>query len=79
MEIHVEVDDEVAKNLQVALGTKKPTEIAGTALTLLNWAVDEVTRGRAIFSGDHDGKDLHKLAMPALERVKYFCEETLTT
>ena len=70
MGIRVEVDDEFARNLQFALGTKKGTEIARAALTLLNWAVDEVSQGRAIFSADRDGKDLHKLAMPALENVK---------
>ena len=72
MEIRVTVDDEFAKNLQFKLGTKKSTEIARAALTLLNWAVDEVSQGRAIFSGDRDGKDLHKLAMPILESIKIY-------
>jgi len=72
MEIRVEVDDEFAKSLQHILGTKKATEIARAALTLLNWAADEVSRGRVIFSGDHDAKDLHKLAMPILDNVKIY-------
>jgi hypothetical protein len=72
MEIRVEVDDEFAKNLQSMLGTKKSTEIARAALTLLNWAVDEVSRGRVILSGDRDGNDLHKLAMPILDSVKIY-------
>lgn len=72
MEIRVEVDDEFAKDLQFKLGTKKSTEIARAALTLLNWAVDEVSQGRVIFSGDRDGKDLHRLAMPILENVKIY-------
>jgi len=72
MEIRVEVDDEFARNLQFALGTKKATEIARTALTLLNWAVDEVSQGRVIFSGDRDGTNLHKLAMPVLANVKIY-------
>jgi len=72
MEIRVTVDDEFANNLQFKLGTKKSTEIARAALTLLNWAVDEVSQGRAIFSGNRDGKDLHKLAMPILESVRIY-------
>jgi hypothetical protein len=72
MEIRVTVDDEFAKNLQFKLGTKKSTEIARAALTLLNWAVDEVSQGRAIFSGDGGGKDLRKLAMPILDSVRTY-------
>lgn len=72
MEIRVTVDDEFAKDLQYKLGTKKSTEIARAALTVLNWAVDEVSKGRAIFSGDRDGKGLHKLAMPILDSVKIY-------
>jgi hypothetical protein len=70
MEIRVEVDDEFAKNLQDKLGTKKATDIARAALTLLNWAVDEVSQGRVILSRDRDGNDLHRLAMPILDTVK---------
>ena len=72
MEIRVTVDDEFAKDLQYKLGTQKSTEIARAALTLLNWAVDEVSKGRAIFSGNSDAKELHKLAMPILDSVKIY-------
>jgi hypothetical protein len=69
MEIRVTVDDEFAKRLQENLGTKNSTDIARAALTLLNWAVNEVSQGRVIFSGDRDGNDLHKLAMPVLAKI----------
>jgi len=72
MEIRVTVDDEFAKRLQEKLGTKKSTDIARAALTLLNWAVDEVSQGRVIFSRGRDGSDHHKLAMPILESVRIY-------
>lgn len=66
MEIRVSVDDEFAKRLQDELGTKKATEIAKSALTLLNWAVGEVSKGRVILSTDAQGDNVHKLVMPGL-------------
>lgn len=48
----------------------KATDVAKDALTLLNWAVSEVKEGRVILSADKNLKDIHRLAMPALDRVK---------
>lgn len=66
MELRVNVDEQFLKNLQRTLDAKTP-DIAKSALTLLGWAVDEVSKGRVILSADAKGQDVHRLAMPALE------------
>jgi hypothetical protein len=69
MEIRVNVDDKFLQSLQTQLGAKGP-ELAKSALTLLNWAAGEVTKGRVILSTDEEGENVHRLVMPALESVR---------
>jgi hypothetical protein len=69
MEIRLNVDDEYIKDLQKKLGEKGP-DLTRSALTLLNWAVGEVTKNRVILSTDDQGKDVHRLVMPSLETVR---------
>lgn len=66
MELRVNIDDSFVQNLQDSLKAKTP-EVAKSALTLLNWAVEEVKKGRVILSTDENGGDVHKLAMPTLD------------
>jgi hypothetical protein len=70
MEIRVRVDDQFSKQLQDTLGTKKTTEIAKAALTLLNWAATQKSKGRLILSGDENGENLHELALPILDGIQ---------
>jgi hypothetical protein len=69
MELRVNVDDDFVKKLQENLKAKTP-DIAKSALTLLNWAVEEVSKGRVILSTDEKGEQVHRLAMPALDAAK---------
>ncbi len=55
--------------LQSSLGDVRATDITRAALTLLNWAVEEVGEGRLILSANKDGDDVHKLVMPELQRA----------
>jgi hypothetical protein len=68
-EIRFTVDSEVLEKLQASLGASRATDITRAALTLLNWAVDEVGEGRLILSANKDGDDIHKLVMPELQRA----------
>ncbi len=70
MEIRLYIDDEFMDSLKLRLNEAKATDVAKDALTLLNWAVSEVKEGRVILSADKNLKDIHRLAMPALDRVK---------
>jgi hypothetical protein len=70
VEIRFIVDDSFLKSLQEKLGMQNSTEVVKSALTLLNWAVDEVSKGRVILSSNEVGGDVHRLFMPALEAVK---------
>jgi hypothetical protein len=65
-EVRFTVDEEFMKQLQDKLGQTKTTEIAKTALTILNWAAEEAKQGRVILSSKPDGSDIHRLAVPGL-------------
>lgn len=71
MELRFNIDDKFINNMQQQLiGSSKPTEITREALTILNWAINEAANGRVIVSTTQDGKDIHRLVMPSLSRVR---------
>lgn len=65
-ELRFTVDADFLKKLQNQLGVDKGTDIARSALTLLDWAATEASSGRVILSSTGDGKDVHRLVMPEL-------------
>ncbi|SFD94384.1 hypothetical protein [Nitrosomonas sp. Nm166] len=69
MEIRINVDDNFMESLKDRLNEKRATDVTKDALTLLNWAVSEIENGRVILSAQRDGTDMHRLAMPALNKV----------
>jgi hypothetical protein len=69
-EVRFTVDAKFLKQLQDKLGVDKTTDIARSALTLLNWAAGEVEGGRQILSSSKDGEDVHRLVMPELTNLK---------
>jgi len=66
----VSIDDDFMKQLQSTLNTDNASKVTEDALTLLNWAANEVKSGRTILSADSEGKDVQKLAMPALIKIQ---------
>ena len=66
----ISIDDSYLSQLFSKLGTDSATGVTADALTLLNWAAEEVRNGRTILSADASGGDIHKLAMPALLKVQ---------
>lgn len=71
VELRMKIDDGFIGNLQTKLKTTVATDIVREALTIFNWAVQERERGRVILSADPDGKNVVRLAMPVLERIKH--------
>ncbi|WP_157598220.1 MULTISPECIES: hypothetical protein [unclassified Rhizobacter] len=65
-EIRVQIPDNVLEPLKERLGLKKNTDVIEEALTVLNWAAEEVGKGRQIYSANTDGRDVTRLATPAL-------------
>jgi hypothetical protein len=65
-EMRFNVDPDFLRELQRKLGLSKTTDVARTALTVLNWAADEVSQGRVILSTKADGTDVHRLVVPGL-------------
>ena len=71
MEVRFNVtDDDFMNRLQGALRVRTAPEVVKQSLTLLNWVVDEVSRGRIILSSDENGKTVHRLVMPGLANIK---------
>ncbi len=63
MEVRFKTDDEFINKLAQTLGLKSANEVTREALTLLNWAANEVKNNRVILSADPEGKDVHRLVM----------------
>jgi len=57
------------RELQEQLNEGKASEVTRSALTLLKWAAEEAKQGRVILSAQPDGKNVQRLAMPALAKV----------
>jgi hypothetical protein len=65
----VSINDDFLKQLQDTLKTDNAAKVTEEALTLLKWAANEIKQGRTILSSDPQGKDVHKLALPALSKI----------
>ena len=70
MELRLKVDSGYMNNLLQILKEDKGTDVAREAFTLLNWAANEVKKGRVIVSSNNDGTSVHRLAMPSLEKIR---------
>lgn len=70
MELRFKIDESYLNDLLKTLKEDKGTAVAKEAFTLLNWAAKEVKSGRVILSSNADGTDVHRLAMPSLDKAK---------
>jgi hypothetical protein len=70
MEIRFTVNAQFIEKLQKDLNEPTATEIARSALSLLNWAVKESKEGRVIVSADGNGEQKHRLALPILDQIQ---------
>ncbi|MEE9581195.1 MAG: hypothetical protein V3V74_07765 [Nitrosomonadaceae bacterium] len=68
-EIRIQVDKAFLKKIDKQLGGSSKADIGRSALTLLNWALDEATKGRKILSVSGEGTDMRELVMPELQRA----------
>lgn len=70
MEIRFSVDDNYVKELQSKVAGSKPTQIASEALSLFNWAVEEVKKGKKIVSLDEEHESYKEITTPVLDKAK---------
>lgn len=70
-EIRLSIDAEFLQELQSKLGVDRATDVARSALTLLDWAATEASEGRVILSSTDNGTNVHRLVMPELMRSRY--------
>ena len=67
-ELRFTVNTDFLKKLQERLQVERGTDIARSALTLLDWASEETSSGRVILSSTSEGTEVHRLVMPELKR-----------
>jgi hypothetical protein len=65
---------EALKALQVRLGARDMKDLVNQALTLLEWAADEVSNGNEIAAVHRDDKTYRVLVMPLLKKVARDCQ-----
>lgn len=71
VEVRLDIDDAFLKELQEKLGASvKASDLTREALTMLNWAIEEVAAGRVILSTSASGDDVHRLVMPTLTQAE---------
>jgi len=63
MEVRFKIDDKFVNKLAHILGLRNAGDVTREALTLLNWAADELKNNRIILSATPDYKDFHRLIM----------------
>lgn len=69
-EVRFTTDDRFIRQLQKKFSSEpRATDIAREALTVLNWAADEIAQGRIILSTNAKGGDVHRLVTPLLSQV----------
>ena len=66
-ELRFTVNTDFMEKLQKKLQVKHGTDIARSALTLLDWASEETSAGRVILSSTRQGTEIHRLVMPELK------------
>ena len=70
-EVRFTIDEQFLKDLQAKFpDNPKYTDLTKEALTVLNWAVDELSQGRLILSTDRKGGSVHRLVTPLLSTVR---------
>ncbi len=69
-EIRFLIDCEFLEKLEEKLAEPKATNIVKAALTLLDWATDELQQERVILSAKSEGQDVHRLVMPEFKNIK---------
>jgi len=69
-EIRFTLDDQDFKKLKENTDQAKISVIAGEALSLFNWALDEVKNGRKIVSMNPAEDDITEIITPTLQRLK---------
>ena len=66
VEVRFTVDRNFLEKIEKRLGVSRATDVARSALTLLDWASSESSNGRVILSSTESGSDVHRLVMPEL-------------
>ena len=69
IEIKVAIDCCYLDNLKNRLGANDSTHLIRTAMTLLDWASEEISAERVIISTDVYGGQIHRLVMQELSKT----------
>jgi hypothetical protein len=76
MEVRLSIDDEFLKVLQEKIGSPATAaDLTREALTMLNWAIEEVADGRVVLSTNAAGEEVRRLVMPTLLRAQQTAQQ----
>jgi hypothetical protein len=71
VEVRLNIDDAFIKGLEEKVGRPlNANDLIRDALTMFNWAIQDVASGRVIVSTNAAGEDVHRLTMPTLYQVE---------
>lgn len=70
IEIGLKVSRKYLRNLKKRYGPGTAVDIVRSALAILSWAMDESAEKRLIVSCDKDGKNIRRLSMSELSRIR---------
>lgn len=68
-ELRMKIKSSILDELKRKLNLERNTDVVSTALSILNWAVNEKSNGRQILSSKPDNKEIHRLIMKELETI----------
>ncbi len=69
-EVRLSVNQDFMDQLKRETGVDQASQLTKDALTLLDWAVSEVKKGRVLISVDENGQDPRKIVTTTLEKAK---------
>jgi len=68
--VRLSVNQDFMDQLKRETGVDQASQLTKDALTLLDWAVAEVKKGRVLISVDENGGDPRKIVTATLEKAK---------
>ncbi len=70
MAIRVNIDSDYMESLKQKVRESKNTNIISEALALYSWVADKKLEGKDVFSTDSSGKEVEKIIIPGLDKLK---------
>ena len=71
MEVLLVLDDLLLEELKTKTGISDPLALTSDAMTMLNWAVNEISAGRIVVSTDVTGENVKVLHLQSFHNIAH--------